>query len=194
MIETYTFRHMGGDTKQREDIFVRFGSSMCIEILNGSLDPDFEACALDVVNLNNSFDDNSKFDDILDQIDKKVNNRTSYMILRITDNSIEVFNNSTCKAYIIKNGEIKTIPNGYNGIEDGDKIICGTENFFKTLTPEAVLIDAVSSISSEEWIDFLITRISQKTKLSQGNIAAASFIVRGEEKLLSVEHLNRKTS
>ena len=55
------------------------------------------------------------------------------------------------------------------------------KDFFKFLTKEAILADAVTSISAEEWMDFLVSRISDINMLKGDNLSAVTFIVRNTE-------------
>ena len=81
-------------------------------------------------------------------------------------------------AYIVQNGELKMLPNGMTSLEDGDRVICCTGEFMRSLNDIAILSDAVISDSAEEWMDNLVCRISDKNRLSEGNLTAVTMIVR----------------
>ena len=70
---------------------------------------------------------------------------------------------------------------GLQKIDNEDRIIFATDRFFRYLNKEAILADAVTSISAEEWMDFMINRISDINMLKGDNLSAITFIVRNTE-------------
>ena len=189
MIETYSFSHSGGLEEYNDEVFVGFGSFTVAVVINGM--NDHEMCrrvslAVSRV-LKNDFE-NMTFDDITYIISKIVKHNDEYAIIRITDNEIELEQHGGIKAFIVKDGDLKQLTNGMMKIENEDRIICGTDRFFRYLTKEAILADAVTSISAEEWMDFLVSRISDVNMLKGDNLSAVTFIVRNTENV-RIDHL-----
>ena len=100
------------------------------------------------------------------------------MLIRIDDKHIEIERHGKVYAYIVQNGELKMLPNGMTSLEDEDRVICCSGEFLKCLNEIAILSDAVVSESAEEWMDNLVCRISDKNRLSEGNLTAVTMIVR----------------
>ena len=66
-----------------------------------------------------------------------------------------------------------------HGLSEGDRIICATSNFYRKLTDEAILADALVSENCSEWMNYMIRRISDSCELKCGNLSAVTLIVRG---------------
>ncbi|MBO7452342.1 MAG: hypothetical protein J6U54_18590 [Clostridiales bacterium] len=184
MIETYTFTHKGGLEEYDDEVFVGFGSFTVAVVVNGNGDKDMCRRVSLAVNriLKNDFE-NMSFDDITYLISKLVKYGDEYTVIRITDDEIETEQHGAIKVFIVHDGDIKQITNGLSKINNEDRIICGTDRFFKYLSSDAILADALSSISAEEWMDFLISRISDRTMLKGDNLSAVTFIVRNTENI-----------
>ena len=182
MIETYTFSNNGGLEEYNDEVFVGFGSFTVAVIVNGMDNREMCRRVSLAVNrvLSNDFESMS-FDDMTYLISKIVKHKDEYTVIRITDTEIEMEQHGGIVAYIIKDGDIRQITNGLLKIDNEDRIICGTERFFKYLSKEAILADASSSISAEEWMDFLVGRISDVNMLKGDNLSAITFIVRNTE-------------
>ena len=164
MIETYSFSHNGGLEEYNDEVFVGFGSFTVAVVVNGMNDKEMcRRVSLAVSRVLRTDFEHMSFDDI------------TYIISKI------VKHDGGIKAFIIKDGDIKQITNGLMKISNEDRIICGTDRFFKFLTKEAILADAVTSISAEEWMDFLVSRISDINMLKGDNLSAVTFIVRNTE-------------
>lgn len=182
MIETYSFSHNGGLEEYNDEVFVGFGSFTVAVVVNGMNDKEMcRRVSLAVSRVLRTDFEHMSFDDITYIISKIVKHNDEYAIIRITDNEIETEQHGGIKAFIIKDGDIKQITNGLMKISNEDRIICGTDRFFKFLTKEAILADAVTSISAEEWMDFLVSRISDINMLKGDNLSAVTFIVRNTE-------------
>jgi hypothetical protein len=60
-----------------------------------------------------------------------------------------------------------------------DKIVVCTAKFFKYLTDEGVLADALVSDSCSDWMYMMIRRISDQTQLKCGNLSAVTLKLNG---------------
>ena len=89
-------------------------------------------------------------------------------------NGVECYRRGGVFAKIIKDGQIHVLPNGFFGLNVGDSIVCATSNFYKHLTDEGILADALVSSSCNEWMNMLIRRISDQCQLKCGNLSAVT--------------------
>ena len=101
-----------------------------------------------------------------------------YLVLRIEGNSIACFRHGGVMAKIVINGDLKMLPNGIFGLNDGDKILVATENFYSSLTDEGILADALVSDTCAEWMNLMVRRISDTNQLKCGNLSAVTLLVR----------------
>ena len=99
---------------------------------------------------------------------------SEYLILRVLKNGVECYRRGGVFAKIIKDGQIHVLPNGFFGLNVGDSIVCATSNFYKHLTDEGILADALVSSSCNEWMNMLIRRISDQCQLKCGNLSAVT--------------------
>ena len=182
MIETYTFSNNGGLPEYNDEVFVGFGSFTVAVIVNGMNNREMCRRVSLAVNrvLYNEFE-NMSFDDMTYLLSKIVKHNDEYAVIRITDEEIETEQHGGIRGYLVKNGEIVQITNGLQKIDNEDRIIFATDRFFRYLNKEAILADAVTSISAAEWMDFMINRISDINMLKGDNLSAITFIVRNTE-------------
>jgi len=61
----------------------------------------------------------------------------------------------------------------------GDKIVCATAKFYKHLTDEGILADALVSDSCSDWMYMMVRRISDQTQLKCGNLSAVTLKLNG---------------
>ncbi|HAW16209.1 MAG: hypothetical protein IJ869_01810 [Clostridiales bacterium] len=181
MIEYYTIKHRGGEEEYTDNLFMNYGSTMTIMLLYSSRSEEFakpHALMIEEAIKNCHGKD---FGDLMKEIAKIVPGDLDYFLLQATDDWIKTDRHGKVYAYIVKNGELKLLPNGQFGLEDEDRIVCGTYSFFEKLSDPAILSDASTSISSEEWMDNLICRISEQTMLAGDNLTAVTMIVRSDD-------------
>ena len=56
----------------------------------------------------------------------------------------------------------------------GDRLVCATSNFYRFLTDEGILADALVSDTCSEWMNMMIRRISDQNQLKCGNLSAVT--------------------
>ncbi|MBP3810565.1 MAG: hypothetical protein ILA15_07540 [Clostridiales bacterium] len=178
MIENYILMHKGGQEEYRDNVFVNYSAALTLAILY--LPNEAEFSVADEASVSALVQGSSKlrFRDLSESIYPILTNLKNYMLIRIDDKHIEIERHGKVYAYIVQNGELKMLPNGMTSLEDEDRVICCTGEFLKCLNDIAILSDAVVSESAEEWMDNLVCRISDKNRLSEGNLTAVTMIVR----------------
>ena len=183
MIEYYTLMHKGDAEEYTDNIFMNFGSTVTVLIIYSSKEgaPEFK------------YDDKAKissmitgcrgvpFDTISKILERDIAEGIDYMLIHINDSMINIERHGSIIAGIVKNGELKRLPNGPFSIEDEDRVVCGTAEFFKYLSSPAILSDALTADSSEEWMDNMVCRISEQNMLAEGNLTAVTLIVRKDD-------------
>jgi len=182
MIEYYTFKHPGGEESYEDEVYLTIVPQVTIAIFYGSkLGESRTASAKifsDVLGGENAQND---FRLMAEEIEHRIPDNAEYIALRISDEQFDSVRRGGVCAKIIKNGELKSLPNGIFKLENEDRIVCGTDNFFKQLTDEGIIADASCSISSEEWMDNMVTRISDANRIICGNLSAVTLIVRSKD-------------
>ena len=178
MIEYYTLMHKGGQEEYRDNIYLNFSKALTMLILYSSKDESFDDVKNKKVNALIGSCSELDIETLIQKLEKEVGSNNQYLLIRIDDSHIYVKRNGSVFAKFVKKGELFNLSNGYHSLEDGDQICCGTNEFFKNLTDTAVLVDAMSSISSEEWMDFMCSRISDVNQFDEENISAVTMIVR----------------
>jgi len=179
MIEYYTFEHRGEADDYNDRIFMSMSSSVTMALVFGSSMESGREEAFEV--FGKYFSEIGEKVDFLmlaDEISKQIGPECQYLILEICNNQIAALKYGNVNAKIVMGGELRDLPNGVFGLSEGDKIICATSNFYKYLSDEAILCDAVVSDSCYEWMSFLVRRISDKTELCCGNLTAVTFTVK----------------
>ena len=191
MIEYYTLMHKGGKEDYTDRIFLNYSDKITVLILNTSealekAKNDTEILRItETGKISGSIVNSSSdipFEPLRDYLEEMLND-IDHVLLRIDDGMINVSRHGKVYVMIAKDGELKRLPNGKFGLDNGDMFVCGTYEFFKYLSNPAVLSDALISDSSEEWMDNMVCRISDQNMLSEGNLTAVTFIVRGEEEM-----------
>ena len=106
-------------------------------------------------------------------LDEKIPEDIEYLVLRIDDSlKVDSLRRGQVLACIANNGEMMTLPNGIYGLKEGDMIVCSVKNFYSNLTNEGMLADALISSDCNEWMDYMVRRVSDKTELLCGNLSA----------------------
>ncbi|MBP5180680.1 MAG: hypothetical protein J6127_05270 [Clostridiales bacterium] len=181
MIENYILMHKGGQEEYRDNIFVNYSSALTMALLYLPSETDFsvtdEASVAALVQGSSKME----FKALSESIYPILTELKNYMLIRIDDKAINIERHGKVYAYIVQNGELKMLPNGLTSLEDEDRVICCTGEFTRYLNDIAILSDAVSSDSAEEWMDNLVCRISDKNRLSEGNLTAVTMIVRSND-------------
>ena len=181
MIEYYTIKHKGGEEEYNDRLFMNYSSTVTLMILYSSKSRKFYGPHSEAIEAKIRECTGKEFDEVIGETEKMVPDDCDYMLININDDRIKVDRHGRVYAYIVKNGELKLLPNGTFSLEDEDRIVCGTYSFFDRLSDPAILADALTSISSEEWMDNLICRISEQTMLAADNLTAVTMIVRSDD-------------
>ena len=182
MIEAYSFSHGGGLEEYNDEVFLGFGAFTVSVIVNGN--DDAECRKRESYVASKIFKTDFKrftFDDLSYLIFRNVRRSDEYLLTGITDEKLETEIHGGIRGFIIRDGEIWNVTNGVIALENEDRILFATDRFLETLSYEAILADAVTSISAEEWLHFLVCRISDATRLKGKNLSAVAFIVRKTE-------------
>ncbi|MCQ2503802.1 MAG: hypothetical protein MJ103_01055 [Saccharofermentans sp.] len=179
MIEYYTLMHKGNCDEYTDNIFMNFGSTVTVLIIyNGENELPLNEDEKTRVSTYITGCRGIPFQEVSAKLKEYLPEGTAYMLIHINDSLINIERHGQVYASIIKNGEIKLLPNGPFSIEDDDRVVCGTAEFFRYLSQPAILSDAITAESSEEWMDNLVCRISERNQLSEGNLTAVTLIVR----------------
>ena len=144
MIEYYTFKHRGDALDYQDEVFLRLVPSLTVAIFFGSnlaIAPKSQALLFSEIL--NSEEGGRSIDFLSADFDECLDEESEYLILRVLDNGVECYRRGGVYAKIIKDGQIKVLPNGFFGMSKDDKIVVGTAKFFKFLTDEGVLADAL---------------------------------------------------
>ncbi len=182
MIESYSFCHSGGLEAYLDKVYVSYGIETYVTIVNGMNDVD--SCARVSKAILNVFDskaENADFKSVSAEISKKVKSTDEYLLVSIDDSRIITEQHGDVKGYLVRDGSIVRITNGLINLHNEDRIIFATGRFLDKLSEEMILIDALTSLSAEEWMDFLVCRISEINMLSGNNRSAVTLIVRNTE-------------
>ena len=185
MIEYYTLMHKGSKDEYTDNIFMNFGSTVTVLMLSDSgedpipLPEEVKTRVSTYITACRGI----PFEEVSTKLKGYIPVGTDYMLIHINDTSINIERHGQIYASIVKRGEIKMLPNGPFSIEDDDRVVCGTAEFFKYLSKPAILSDALTAESCEEWMDNLVCRISDKTHLAEGNLTAVTLIVRKDESI-----------
>jgi len=181
LIEYYSFMHNGGAEEYTDNIFLNYGPVLTVLICYVSNKPEEERNSFEGAGGIISSCRDRTFDEVSEMIARVASPDSEYLLFRITDKACKIERHGGIIPYIVKNGELKVLPNGLFGLENDDRIICATTAFYDTLSSTAILADAVTAMSCEEWMDNLVCRISDSNMLSCGNLTAVNFIVRSED-------------
>ena len=182
MIEYYTLMHKGNCDEYTDNIFMNFGSTVTVlMIYNGENELPLSEEEKTRVSTYITGCRGIPFDEVSSKLTEYLPQGTAYMLIHINDTLINIERHGQIYASIVKKGEIKLLPNGPFSIEDDDRVVCGTAEFFKYLSQPAILSDGLTAESSEEWMDNLVCRISDRNHLAEGNLTAVTLIVRKDD-------------
>ena len=174
MIEYYTFKHRGAADEYKDEVFLRLVPNLTVAIFNGSKLDSPKSQSLLFSEILSSDEGNKSFDYLHKVFDDCLDDDSEFLILRVEQNGIESIRRGDVSAKIVRQGQISLLPNGYFGLSSDDRIICATSNFFKYISDEGILADALVSGSCNEWMNMMIRRISDQTQLKCGNLSAVN--------------------
>lgn len=180
MIEYYTLMHKGSEKVYRDNFFMNFGNILTVLIVFVSKMPEVildKSLSSELSSLISSSND-TDFPKLSLKVQNLISGQCDYLLIRLDNSKIDVFREGNLYANIIKNGELKMLANGEFSLENDDYIVCGTSAFYKNLTNPAIISDAITSVSCEEWMDNMSFRIADQTGFSGSNVTAVTFIVR----------------
>jgi len=174
LIEYYTFKHRGAADEYKDEVFLRLVPNLTVAIFNGSKLDSPKSQSLLFSEILSSDEGNKSFDYLHKVFDDCLDDDSEFLILRVEQNGIESIRRGDVSAKIVRQGQISLLPNGYFGLSSDDRIICATSNFFKYISDEGILADALVSGSCNEWMNMMIRRISDQTQLKCGNLSAVN--------------------
>ena len=174
MIEYYTFKHRGAADEYKDEVFLRLVPNLTVAIFNGSKLDSPKSQSLLFSEILSSDEGNKSFDYLHNVFDECLDEDSEFLILRVEQNGIEIIRRGDVSAKIVRQGQISLLPNGYFGLSSDDRIICATSNFFKYISDEGILADALVAGSCNEWMNMMIRRISDQTQLKCGNLSAVN--------------------
>ena len=185
MIEYNIFRHAGDSLTYDDEVVLAASSSTTIGLLDGSrLGSELEKTRdlfktlIETAGYEDIATPSHRFEFASEQAECQLPAGSEYMIMEIDGNTVESVRHGGVLAKIVMSGEMRSLPNGTFGLSEGDRIICATSNFYRKLTDEAILADALVSENCSEWMNFMIRRISDSCELKCGNLSAITLIVR----------------
>ena len=182
MIEYYIFKHKGGQPQYLDAVVSVPNPELSMGIIaSEKLGENAQTSKKIFSEIMRSEFITREVHEIVEEVDKHINDKAEYMIFRITDTSIDSMRKGGVYGKIVKNGELKVLPNGILHLEDEDRIICATEEFFSFLEDEEILVDSLFAESCQEWMSYMVRRISDVNWLSGKNLSAVTLIVRSSE-------------
>ncbi len=185
MIEYNIFRHAGDSLTYDDEVVLAAGVSTTLGIMEGAtvgadLDKyrDSFKSLIETAGFEDISDPSHRFEFASEQAECQLPRNAEYMIMEIDGKVVESVRHGGVIAKIVMSGEMRMLPNGKFGLSTGDRIVCATSNFYRKLTDEAILADALVSDNCTEWMNFMIRRISDSCELKCGNLSAVTLIVR----------------
>ena len=179
MIEYFLLMHKGGRPSYTDGVFPIVNPELTIGLISSeNLGDNSEAIVKLFKDTLGSEAETRGFKALSEEILNRLPDNAEFMILRITDTRIDSLRRGRVYGKIVKAGELKMLPNGVFGLEDEDRIVCGNEEFFMHLQDEAIYADSMFAESSQEWMEYMVRRISDANWLSGNNLSAVTLIVR----------------
>ena len=179
MIEYFTFKHSGESDTYQDEVYLTVVPSVTVAVFYGSsirsqtnVTPKMFSGLLAEVSPDEDFNRMCRV------LDERLSGNTEYLVLRIEGNQIACFRRGGVTAKIVLNGDLRMLPNGIFGLNQGDRILVATDNFYSHLTNEGILADALVTDSCSEWMNLLVRRISDANQLKCGNLSAVTLLVR----------------
>ena len=125
MIEYYTFKHRGDALDYQDEVFLRLVPSLTVAIFFGSnlaIAPKSQALLFSEIL--NSEEGGRSIDFLSADFDECLDEESEYLILRVLDNGVECYRRGGVYAKIIKDGQIKVLPNGFFGMSNSCQRSC----------------------------------------------------------------------
>ncbi|PWJ70715.1 hypothetical protein B0O40_0564 [Ruminococcaceae bacterium R-25] len=178
MIEYYTFKHRGDALDFTDEVFLRLVPNLTVALFYGSkLKVAPKSQALLFSEILNSEEGSKSIEYLSSVFDECLDEESEYLILRVMKNGVECYRRGSVFAKIVKDGQIHVLPNGIFGLNKGDGIVCATSNFYKYLTNEGILADALVSGTCNDWMNLMVRRISDQCQLKCGNLSAVTLML-----------------
>ena len=174
MIEYYTFKHRGASDEYKDEVFLRLVPNLTVAIFNGNKLDSPKSQSLLFSEILSSEEGSKGIDFLNKTFDECLDADSEYLILRVEQKGIESIRKGDVCAKIVRQGLITILPNGYFGLSSDDRLVCATANFFKYISDEGILADALVADTCNEWMNMMIRRISDQTQLKCGNLSAVT--------------------
>lgn len=175
MIEYYTFKHRGDALEYLDEVYLTLIPNMTVAIFYGSnLKEGARSQTLlfsELLNTDKAAGSISSLNNVMEEF---LEEGTEYLLLRAINKGIECFRRGEVYAKIVRNGQIALLPNGYFELSGDDRLVCATSNFYKYMSDEGILADALVADSCSEWMNMMIRRISDQNQLKCGNLSAVT--------------------
>ena len=174
MIDYACFKHKGNAENYYDEVFVSELPFFTAAVFCGKEEYiNTLSCAFVLSEVLKDSKEGDQFETICAALDEKIPEDIEYLVLRIDDSlKVDSLRRGQVLACIANNGEMMTLPNGIYGLKEGDMIVCSVKNFYSNLTNEGMLADALISSDCNEWMDYMVSRVSDKTELLCGNLSA----------------------
>ena len=175
MIEYYTFKHRGDSLEFLDEVYLTLIPNMTVAIFYGShLAEGARSQTLLFSEILNSEEGTKSISELNSVMTECLDENSEYLLLRSVNDGIECFRRGEVCAKIIRNGTVSILPNGYFRLSSDDRLVCATSNFYRFLTDEGILADALVSDTCSEWMNMMIRRISDQNQLKCGNLSAVT--------------------
>ncbi len=174
MVEYACFKHKGNAENYCDEVFLAESPCFTVAIFCGKEEYiNSLSCSFQLSEILKDTTEDDDLEPICKDLNEKIPEDIEYLILRI-DSKLQVntLRRGGVLAWIVNNGEMMTLPNGIYGLKEGDMLVCAVKNFYSNLTNEGMLSDALISSDCNEWMDYMIRRVSDKTELLCGNLSA----------------------
>lgn len=179
MIEYFTFKHSGESDTYKDEVYLTVVPSTTVAVFYGSaMRNDSKVSPEMFSGLLAEVSPDLDFNRMCSVLDERLPGNAEFLVLRIEANHIACFRKGGVAAKIVIDGDLRMLPNGIFGLNEGDRILVATDNFYSYLTDEGILADALVTDSCSEWMNLLVRRISDVNQLKCGNLAAVTLLVR----------------
>ena len=179
MIEYFTFKHSGDSDSYNDEVYLTLLPYVTVAVFYGSVQRNHSTLSPELFSgLLAEVSPEKDFNKMCRILDEKLPGNAEYLVLRIEGSSIACFRRGGVAAKIVLNGDLRLLPNGIFGLNDGDRILVATDNFYSSLTDEGILADALVTDSCSDWMNLMVRRISDINQLKCGNLSAVTLLVR----------------
>lgn len=174
MIDRACFKHKGNAEHYCDEVFLSESPCFVAAVFCGKEEYiNSLSCSFVLSEILKDSSAEDKLEDICLSLEEKIPEDVEYLILRIDQSlMVDSFKRGQVRAFIVNNGEMMILPNGVYGLKEGDMLLLAVRNFYSNLTNEGMLSDALISSDCNEWMDYLVRRVSDKTELLCGNLSA----------------------